>query len=81
MIEKMVKAAFYDEGGAVAILLKESSMNNCMRAALRAIKPEDVSDGMLGAFHLSNSIVATDETSDDRLRRALAAAIAAGAEQ
>lgn len=54
-----------------------------LRAALRAIKPEDVSDGMVEAYRQA---LYAERASDRTMtagaeRRALAAAIAAGAEQ
>ena len=52
------------------------------RAALRAIKPEDVSDTMLGAFGAEVARPGMgNESPAEMYRRALAAAIAAGAEQ
>lgn len=54
------------------------------RAALRAIKPEDVSDGMVKAFaeaYAPPDVITASGPRGERTRRALAAAIAAGAEQ
>lgn len=47
------------------------------RAALRSVKPEDISDEMLEAAHLI-FMRAEDPESNETLRRALAAAIAKG---
>lgn len=49
------------------------------RAALRAVKPSDISDKMLEAFGAEiYSDKSASETSGDMYRRAIAAAIAAG---
>lgn len=47
------------------------------RAALRAVRPEDVSDGMVRAFQ-SEFELRDGEGWDEATRRAIAAAIAAG---
>lgn len=77
MIERMVKAAFYDEAGAVAILLKEPSTN--MRAACASVRPEDVTDEMVLAFHNQMSREGLVDEADTigiaSARRAIAAAI------
>lgn len=53
-----------------------------VRAALRAIKPEDVSDTMLGAFGAEVARPGMgNESPAEMYRRAIAAALAAGAEQ
>lgn len=73
IFEKVYGAGYHD---VLTRAEPKDAMAATVSAALRSVKPEDISDAMVEAFHSTKVVAGGDP---EWFRRALAAAIAAGA--